>query len=150
MNDEAQFRVLEAVIASTIIVAAFAVSTQLGRMARTRSAMSNVVLTDEAFSVISQLCDSGILDSVLSSDNPQAELDSVLRTFLQPGMCFKAMIYKVDTSSGYPTLVKLFSSPVTNIPKDYEPPEMVSVKYFYTSLESGEMYLLVLSIGRRE
>lgn len=150
MNDRSQFRVLEAVIASIIVVATFAVSTQLGRVARSRSAMSNVVLADEAFSIISQLCDSGILDSILSSDNPQRELDSVLRTFLQPGMCFKAMVYEVDTSSGYPKLIRLFDSPVTNIPEGYEPPEMISVKYFYTSLETEKMYLLVLSVGRRE
>jgi len=153
VNSYCQFRVLEAVLASLIIVSAFIVSTQLGRMARMKSISPSTLLADEAFSLISQLCDSGMLDSILSSKNedglnPEAEFDALLRAFLRPGTAYKAMIYEVDMSSGYPRLISVFEKPVTNIPEGSEPPEMISIKYFYTSVKSGKMYLIVLSIGR--
>ena len=148
MNSYCQFRVLEAVLASLIIVSAFIVSTQLGRMARIRSTRSPALLADEAFSLISQLCDSGMLDSILNSTNPKDELDALLRAFLRPGTAYKVMIYEVDMSSGYPRLIGVFDEPVTNIPEGAEPLEMISIKYFYTSVKPGKMYLIVLSIGR--
>lgn len=150
-DDRGQARILEAVIASTLIFISFSVAFYLIYSSENPFAQETVDLNRLGYNVLHRIAESEVIERTIE-ENPQdckAHLKTIIQEFLPSGIYFNLTVYNSTGSLSEP-----YTSPsisVSNAPAETfaGSQEVASVSIIYTS-KKGNTYYLILKLIRSE
>jgi len=134
-----QARIIEAMIASMMILTTFTVAFQMFLSSENVFRQENVDLNNLAYNTLHYLAESSVIERTIESGHPEG-LSVILRELLPRGLYFHLMINKTHPA---PSERWLF----TNIKELEGPGEIVSVSMTYTS-RAGNIYNVILRLMR--
>jgi hypothetical protein len=147
-----QSRILEAVIAASIIFVVFSVSSFLVRASDIRVLQERADLDRIGYNTLHKLVESGAFEEILMMAESQPEtaglqLKSTLHRSLPQDIFFNLTIYRCDVE-GANININPLNIVVNNMPNESSRPlEVSSTSLTYTS-RNGEIYLLTLILTR--
>lgn len=151
MRKRGQFRIIETLISTFIIISAFIIAVNLQDVPRTWIMREKKDLEDMAFNLLTKLINMNILDNVLNAgDKWELEMLLVLKTLLPPMIYFNLSIYEIHMSNNGTIQFKILNkNPITNILREdiNKIGEIASASYIYTK-DADSMYLIVLMLAR--
>jgi hypothetical protein len=146
-------RILEAVIAATIIFIAFAAASFFVSNPRTSAVQDRADLDRLGYNVLSRITESGTVQATVGQTPPALEADIQLKTFVQNALpssiLFKLTInqYKQDATGKWVVADQLASVSNTDAPSFSDSIAVSSTPMIYTAPETGSIYYLVLVLA---
>jgi len=152
LSKKGQFRIIEALISSIIVIIAFIAAVQLQQLPRIWVMREKSDLEEMGFNILTYLAEKGVLERVIRPDNEDWEKDMclVLKILLPPMLYFNMSVFEIKVSENGTVFIEPVNDDlITNTPREGSErvPEMVSVTYVYTT-KTGRIYLIVLSLTR--
>lgn len=151
MDRRGQFRIIEALITTFLVIGSMIIVVEMQRVPRFWVTYESEDLEDMAFNFLSEMA-----DSVLSSElaDPSASWETnvfwALKTMLPPTLYFNMTIYRVSLSSEVDINLDVMNRvPITNIQSEDSEriAESASATYIFTS-PNGMVYMAVLTLMR--
>lgn len=151
MNKRGQFRIIEALTTTILVVGSMIMALGIQRIPRTWITYEREDLKEMAFNLLAEIADP-VLSSELAThqDSWESNVFWALNTMLPPTMYFNMTIYEVSLSSeGEINLETLNKTPITNIQGEEANriAEAASAIYIFTSPD-GKVYMALLTLAR--
>lgn len=147
-----QLRVIEAVLAASIIFVVFSATTFLIYPSRIWVLSEKTDLTVLGYNLLHQMVESGVIEETVEGNETLSgpHLKTVIRGFLPSMTYFELTIFKcVEDEDGVSVILQRTGEPISNAPHEtFEmSAEVSSTSTFYTS-KSGNIYYLLFVMAR--
>jgi len=147
-----QLRVIEAVLAASIIFVVFSATTFLIYPSRIWAPSETADLDVLGYNLLHQMVESGVIEETVEGNETLSgsRLKTVIRDFLPSMTYFELTVFKcVEGGDGVGVTLQRRGEPVSNAPPEAfgRSAEVSSTSTFYTS-KSGNIYYLVFVMAR--
>ena len=151
MNSKAILRMVEAVLASIILLLAFTISYHYATPPNPFTVRAKGDLEKIAYDLLHRLAEERSLDKTLEGNNQdllEGELKAALRTLLPKNIIYSLIVYKAKWDGSRITLEELCTVSNTELDEFIRASETggATVTYTYSTIDGGCFYTLILHL----